>query len=307
MPFRLGWSGVDLFFVLSGFLIGGILLDHREAVSYFKPFYGRRISRIFPLYYAWIGLVLLLRLPADAPHWSYALFVQNLFDGTHPEWDSQFIGHTWSLAIEEQFYLVAPLVIRFVPLRILPWIAGAVIAGAPAFRLLMPSQWPLAADLMTPGRADALVLGVVAAGLIRYPATRRWLTRHSQAMCAITALALLPLVYLVVRFEGIKTMHPLWYSAIAIFYTCLLVSCVVEPPEFVSRVLRNAALQRIGALSFAIYIFHRPMYSAVWRMTGSRLLGCLIGGTIAFVMARVSADYFEGPILRWGRKKFGYT
>lgn len=306
-PFRLGWTGVDLFFVLSGFLIGGILLDNRDRRSYLKPFYGRRIHRIFPLYYAWVALVLLLHMPADAPRWSYAVFAQNFFIGARPTWDTLWIGHTWSLAIEEQFYLVAPLLIRFVPLGALPWLGAAVIAGAPVFRMSMPAGWPLAANMMTPGRADTLVFGVVAAGLVRHPASERWLTRNRRLLWAVTAAMGLPMLYLLLNFRSISGMHPLWYSAIAITYACLLLSCVVHPPALVSRFLRAPALQKAGALSFAIYIFHLPVFAAVQNLTGSRLLGGLIGGAATLALAQFSGEYFEGPLLRRGRRKYRYT
>ncbi len=306
-PFRLGWTGVDLFFVLSGFLIGGILLDNRSRRSYFKPFYGRRIHRIFPLYYLWVVLVLALHMPADAPHWSYVVFVQNLFIGTHPTWDSVWIGHTWSLAIEEQFYLLAPLLIRFVPARALPWLAAAVLAGAPVCRLLMPARWPLAADLITPGRADTLVFGVVAAALVRHSPSLGWLRRHYRMTWMGTALMGLPMLYLLLHFRSIAGMPSLWYSAIAIAYTCLLLCCVVNPGPLVSRLLRTPVLQKIGALSFAIYIFHLPLFTAVQNMTASRLLGCLVGSAATLALAQFSGDYFEGPLLRRGRKKYRYA
>lgn len=306
-PLRLGWTGVDLFFVLSGFLIGGILLDNRRRRSYFKPFYGRRIHRIFPLYYAWIAFVLLLHLRADAPRMSYVLFVQNLFIGSHATWDSLWIGHTWSLAIEEQFYLIAPLVIRFVPLRVLPWLGAAVLASAPVFRMLMPASWPLAANMMTPGRADALVMGVFAAALVRHPPSLGWLTLHRRLAWGVTAMMGLPIVYLLSGFQSIQGMQPLWYSAIAAGYTCCLLCCVVRPPAPVSRFLRTRALQRIGGLSFAIYIFHLPLWAAAWNLTGSRLLGSLLGGAATWALARLSAEYFEGPLLRRGRVRYRYA
>jgi peptidoglycan/LPS O-acetylase OafA/YrhL len=306
-PFRLGWSGVDLFFVLSGFLIGGILLDNRSRQSYFKPFYGRRIHRIFPLYYAWVAFVLVLHMPADAPRWSYAVFAQNFFIGTHPRFDSVWIGHTWSLAIEEQFYLLAPLLIRFVPSRMLPWLAAAVLAGAPVCRSLTSANWPLAANMMTPGRADTLVFGVVAAALVRHPASLAWLERHRRLAWKTTSTMGLPMIYLSLHFRSISSMHPLWYSVIAVAYTCLLLSCVVNPPALASRFLRARALQKMGALSFAIYIFHLPVFAAVHNVTGSRLLGCLIGGAATLALAQFSSDYFEGPLLRRGRKKYRYT
>src|SRR5205807_416466 len=112
---RFGWIGVDLFFVLSGFLITGILLDTRERPRYFLNFYARRALRIWPLYYAVIAFTYLavprlggdrLGLRLDFPWWIYGFYMVNLLS----DWGVTILGGLWSLAIEEQFYLVWPVV-----------------------------------------------------------------------------------------------------------------------------------------------------------------------------------------------------
>ena len=142
----LGWSGVDLFFVLSGFLIGGILMDARASAFYYRTFCARRFFRIIPIYYLWVTAYIALigiagaRIqalsnsgvapPSGLPVYSYYLFLQNFqasgFAGLVGAW----LGHLWSLAVEEQFYLIAPLVVRFVSSRRLPCALGVVIALA---------------------------------------------------------------------------------------------------------------------------------------------------------------------------------
>ncbi len=122
---HLFWSGVDLFFVLSGFLITGILVDSRHSRRFFSTFYARRIHRIFPLYFGWLGLYWVGRdfdldhrlgtalFQTSVPGWLYPLFLQN----NAPLWLNLdlpgWLGMSWSLAIEEQFYAVLPLIIRF--------------------------------------------------------------------------------------------------------------------------------------------------------------------------------------------------
>lgn len=120
--FALTWSGVDLFFVLSGFLIGGILLDNIDSPTYFRTFYVRRIARILPLYFAWFLLFLIIvrlgifrsipsleHLFADPlPVWSYVTFTQNFVMTSSYRFGAEWLGVTWSLAIEEQFYLILP-------------------------------------------------------------------------------------------------------------------------------------------------------------------------------------------------------
>jgi peptidoglycan/LPS O-acetylase OafA/YrhL len=149
------WSGVDLFFVLSGFLIAGILLDHREAENYFRVFYIRRVCRIFPLYYAHFALFVMLLAfgvglapglywlfdTAGLPLWSYATFTQNIVMASRVVMGSDWLAVTWSLAIEEQFYLVLPFIIRFTPPRALPWILGGLLLMAPVLRAAVPGAW----------------------------------------------------------------------------------------------------------------------------------------------------------------------
>ena len=127
--FANGWMGVDLFFVLSGLLITGILLDTRQSAGYFKNFYARRCLRTWPLYYASLLLmfgIIPLLLPAQgkivfersSPWWAFPLYLQNFLIPA-PEKATGLLGVTWSLAIEEQFYLVWPLMVRFCSTRLL--------------------------------------------------------------------------------------------------------------------------------------------------------------------------------------------
>ena len=133
VPLRLTWSGVDLFFVLSGFLIGGILLDAREAANYFQVFYRRRFFRIIPIYAVLLSVVVFTMYLASAgqiakydavlsgplPWPYYPFFLQNIGMSVHNSWGNFPLGVTWSLAIEEQFYLTLPLLVRFLSRRAL--------------------------------------------------------------------------------------------------------------------------------------------------------------------------------------------
>ncbi len=168
----LGPSGVDLFFVLSGFLIGGILLDNKGASNYFRVFYTRRACRIFPLYFLFVILLLAipypsgLVFPADEvllPSWTYLTFTQNIVMAKDGIVGAGLLGPTWSLAIEEQFYLVLPLLIWFVPRGKLVHLVIGLILLAMLSRLVMlsfhspgdPATW----YFLLPGRADPLSPG----------------------------------------------------------------------------------------------------------------------------------------------------
>ena len=177
--FRLGWAGVDLFFVLSGFLITGILLDTRPASNYFQSFYARRILRIFPLYYvALTGLLLLgwacgpwlqRLLPPSDDRGFYFLFLNNWRLLLHHQMAGNTIGHFWSLAVEEQFYLMWSLCVWLVPSRYLGRICAATFVGVLALRVGLlwhggPSQ-AIVENTFT--RMDTLLAGAACAIIVR--------------------------------------------------------------------------------------------------------------------------------------------
>ena len=166
----LGWSGVDLFFVLSGYLITGILLDTKDSSSYFRTFYARRSLRIFPLYFSFVAAVLLLAQWRVHGFW-YLTYLSNWQPG-HGVNDG-YLSHLWSLAIEEQFYLIWPAVVWFVPPGRLKWICIALAVTAAGLRPFAGSQ-DQAAYRLTPCRMDSLALGAfVAIGMRHFEATLR--------------------------------------------------------------------------------------------------------------------------------------
>ncbi len=268
------WCGVDLFFVLSGFLIGGIVLEHRRAPNFLRVFYARRALRILPLYWAVLAafaassVLLADRLAPAARDWlhgtpkpllTYLLFAQNLstaiFTPTlaEPGW----VNVTWSLAVEEHFYLLGPLAIGLLPARALPWALGAAVAAGPAVRALVvgtlgePSVYPF-----TPCRVDAIVLGVLCAWAIRRPAFRAAL-RPARLYAAAAAFA--------AALVGARLVDVgrLWstagYSVVALLSATLLLLAVVEECGPVAAVLRWAPLRRAGLLAYGLYLLHQPV------------------------------------------------
>jgi len=172
---RLTWSGVDLFFVLSGFLIGGILLDARDSTRYFRTFYVRRAFRILPLYGVITGLYIFRRLLSPSviviPLISYPTFTQNFWMAYFATWGGAGMAATWSLAVEEQFYLTIPLLVRKLTNARLVWVLAFVVVGAPILRTLTLINFEhgrFADYVLMPCRADALCLGVLAAVLVRH-------------------------------------------------------------------------------------------------------------------------------------------
>jgi peptidoglycan/LPS O-acetylase OafA/YrhL len=328
----LGWSGVDLFFVLSGFLIGGILLDAKESPSYFKTFYARRFFRIIPIYFLWIFCYVALRAfsgpvilggapgPEGPSSWgrifAHFFFVQNLgfiaYSGVAAAW---FVS-TWSLAVEEQFYLIAPLVVRFVSRRRLMGVLIAVVLFAPVFRMYIHYHFHAATNLdptyiLMPCRADALALGMLAALGWRKPAFRGWLCGHAGAVYSLFAL-LLAGVLLLSRYSPDQhdlTMVSFGYTWMALFYLSALLLALSRPTGPVASLTRMRWLRELGTISYCMYLIHQAVILFLQTLlqppapgTGNwkSLTAAVLAAVVTYGLARASWMYFEGPLQRRG-------
>ncbi len=235
--FRLGWSGVDLFFVLSGFLIGGILLNARNSQNYYRTFYLRRVNRIFPIYYAWILLYLLIRMtgmrgvgaamPAATSAGSlhhipfYLLFLQNLTSMPFGTFDWYWLAVTWSLAVEEQFYFIAPVLIRTLSKRSIFIVLCATVVLTPVLRDLayrVSSLDHVYLYILMPFRADSLALGMLAAVAWQDKKMRALFQSHRRAIYAALMVFFLGYLYLL-KFSPGPSSH--LTCVIGVFLACL--------------------------------------------------------------------------------------
>ena len=296
--FRLTWSGVDLFFVLSGFLIGGILMDNKAASNYFKVFYVRRVYRIVPLYALMVLAFYLLPLPASltegaAPWWIYATFTQNFWMTQTGQFTPHFLDVTWSLAVEEQFYLTLPLIIRFTPPKRLPVVALSCVAIAPLLRTalyLWHPQGGVAAYVLMPCRMDALMLGVFGAWLVRNREVR---ARYLYIALCITMLGTVPFI---AANQGINSpvMSTFGYSWLAMMYFLLLLVAV----RSTHRVFHLRPMAYAGTLAYGLYLLHQP---TGWLLRGApaRLDLLQLGALAAvFILAHLSWFSFERPLVK---------
>ena len=326
---QLSWSGVDLFFVLSGFLIGGILLDVRSSPRYFQTFYIRRAYRILPLYFLVIGLSLLPHLlaqfsvaraahttPLPLPWWSYATFTQNFWMACLGVFGPSGMGITWSLAIEEQFYLSIPLLIRNVRPRNLVIVLSMVIACAPWLRVLLHSSmtYPgLASYVLMPTRADALCLGVLAALLVRNEIFWNWLQSNRRTLWSVTGVFFLGVAYMTWQgYDALSFAMTTWgFSWLATFYTCILLIAVSSSRGPVSRILQNPSLMRLGTLAYCSYLVHVAIMNALRHPLKAHfpefpvaawLVGGILGIGLTLAVAALSYKYFEKPLLKRGHQ-----
>ena len=274
-----GWTGVQLFFVLSGFLITGILLDTARARNYFSAFYARRVLRIFPLYFSVLAVAFML-LPAigivpatiafDQPHqiwlWTYMSNWTHVFTES-----SKTFPHFWSLAVEEQFYLVWPLLIRSrSPEQCLRFCLG-VAAISLALRSLLvwagiPGHFIYDNSFC---RMDALALGGAAASALRIPDWRtRLLALHQQFFAWSGMVFLAGLVITRGFWSGTPAGATIGYTIVAVSFTLLLVAIAGAEANRSSgwiAIFRLRPLRMIGKYSYAMYIFHEPLHNFAGR------------------------------------------
>jgi peptidoglycan/LPS O-acetylase OafA/YrhL len=334
-------SGVDLFFVLSGFLLGGILLDKAEAPNYFKAFYARRFCRILPLYFLCL-LVFLILLPVTLgwlsgdsfgmllgdplPLWSYVTFTHNFAMAQLGGWGTLWLAHTWSLAVEEQFYLILPFLIRsFSRSREkLPYVLVGLILSAPLLRAFLYNFHPhgdVAFYVLMPCRADSLLLGVLCAYAIRDERCLNLLRTHTKGLYGLLAVLLAAGVALTVLFRLlVPTVHvPLvaasyGYTWLPLVYSCILLIAVTEKRGLVTLVTRIRPLGRLAVVAFGVFLLHMPILIFFQRLTtvgllpqaGSHYIIPLGALVLTLMLASISWIFFERRIVGWGRSfKYG--
>jgi peptidoglycan/LPS O-acetylase OafA/YrhL len=283
-----GWTGVDLFFVLSGFLITGILLDTREDDGYFSSFYVRRVLRIFPVYYLsllvcfFVAPILLPGIAGSLPLPSqriwFVLYLQNwmgiLVDGGR----QMLMGHFWSLAIEEQFYLVWPwIVYRSSTKRILQIAVGGSVASV-LIRLALVAfhVTPEIIYRNTFTRMDALLIGAACTCLLRDPV---WVARFRRYAAWMWLAPLAGLSVLRLTTHSFNTHDPgvqgLGFSVIALGYGALLVGVVLTMGErsLVQSFFCSGMMRTVGKYSYAAYIWHQLVRALVMKAEVSTLHG----------------------------------
>ena len=341
--FGWGWTGVDIFFVLSGFLITGILYDSQGKEHRYRDFYVRRTLRIFPLYYAvWLAILLLtpvarwqwnwrwilwpayvgnyarflfLHLPGDPYQFDRILFgpsVARRFGSPMHLW----IGHFWSLCVEEQFYLVWPFVVYKVRQRaVLIRVCVAVIAAVPVIRWLLTlviSPEMLRMELFyrsLPTRLDALLIGGLTALLLRGP-EEAWLRRGRRALLAATAVAFV-VVYLVASkvlrlpFYGSASnwIGIIGFTLLDLFAAAVILECI-HPGSWLGRVLSLRVLRWLGMISYGFYVYHDLLHdffgwAAARFVPGAGYAGVVVVALVGTVLIAAGSYYgLERPMLR---------
>ena len=333
-PTRFGWSGVDLFFVLSGFLIGGILLDAKQSTGFFRVFYLRRLLRIVPLYFltltvffsliAWFG-----RYPSpywpwtldqNLPRYTYFLFLQNIWAAKLGALGSAPLAVYWSLSVEEQFYLTLPLMIRFLSRHRVLILTLEMIVLAPMLRIALYSLSPThphAWYLLMPCRADSLFFGVLGAILLRDPAWRAKIERNRNTMRVLILLLGIGAPF-ITQTQGAARglwMVSIMFTWLAAFYLLLLIYAVTFSTSGVSRVLNWTWLRGLGIIAYGVYLLHEGILGLVRQAVylGPPSVSALPYGVVSVTalaitifIAHISWKHFEKPLVAFShRYKYG--
>jgi peptidoglycan/LPS O-acetylase OafA/YrhL len=327
-----GSYGVELFFILSGFLITGILYETHNNAHYFRNFYMKRLLRIFPLYYGVLALVFfvaplipLLRGPTldylvDRQTWAW-LYAVNIYIATNGEWAFSYLDHFWSLAIEEHFYLFWPLVVFVLARRPQALIAVSLITslGAVLARLigsLMGLSWWTTYTL-TPFRLDGLALGAFLAVTARQLGGLERLARALPLVLA-TVGSLLAATFVWTRLvsrEGLELVLPVRAALILILLACLLVWALIAPERSTtSRFFRSRPMVFLGTYSYGLYVYHHFIsYYLTTNRTDLELarwlgshgaavaLQATLGVSASLALAYLSYELFEKRFLRLKR------
>ena len=325
---------LDTFFILSGFLIGGILLRSKESPNYYKTFYLRRFHRILPLYYSWIAVYFAfyffgkgwgLTAPAgySTPFvfGSFLFMFQNFFIAIVES--TYIVSPTWTLAVEEHFYLLAPQAVGRLSKKRLAQVLCGVVLAAPVLRVIIVKFighgefWSrVASRIWTPCHADALAIGVLLAMAWESEEKRRWLRErsrwlpHGMLLFTVLGSVLLRLAYTGVPHTFVLT-AAFAQTAMEFSCLCLMIFVLTRPDTAFCRFLRSDRMRGVGKISYCLYLVHWGVLWMIVRFVLHTKFGAApklelaaapFALAISFGIAKLSWKYLESPLIRRGQR-----
>ncbi|MFA6292708.1 MAG: acyltransferase [Victivallales bacterium] len=312
----IGGTGVDWFFVLSGFLITRILLRSKESPTFFSSFYARRILRIFPLYYAYLAIFFYVVpllfsekiLPADTQIWFW-VYLQNAAM-TFSDKCSGGPAHFWSLAVEEHFYLAWPLLVYFLSRRHFTIVLGAVIVFPIIMRIIFVMNG-IEVYFFTLTRIDSIGFGAILAvmfteGIPQTTGTRRAVRLFRILLIGIPLIVLPSFIFL--SGTSMMWMQVVKFTVIPAFYFAVMGFCLADPAaKLLTCFFSIGCLRWIGAISYGIYVFHPTTFLIVRRLVpdAGYILDFALSFGFTIAIAYLSFRFFESPILKL-KDKFKY-
>jgi len=311
--FQIGWVAMDFFFVLSGFLITGILVDSLEKRNYLKNYLGRRVLRVFPLYYLFLVLMFLVIpniFPGILDQYAYLeskqiwfwLYAQNWLFSFEGFPHKLYMTHLWSMAVEEQFYLFWPILVWLLRGKKLLFFCLLAIPFSIFFRIYgyhwgMVFPFPYVNTL---SRMDSLLIGALVFLMLRH---YKSLLEYLALPVFIYTFLGLGLCIFVLKATYFEKLVPA-YTIVDLLAGSCLVFCLSTGPNWIQQFFSIKAFTYIGRYSYGTYIFHYPIYLVLFEKFGLQasfpikvLIG-LISIFISFGLALLSFRYFETPFLK---------
>jgi peptidoglycan/LPS O-acetylase OafA/YrhL len=325
--FFFGWLGVDLFFVLSGFLITDILLRSLGKKDYLKNFYIRRILRIFPLYYLCLILFLIvvprLNMSLNVDYyrdnqvwlWTY---LQNWLFIFKDGGQTQALHHLWSLGVEEQFYLIWPLAILVIkkPKHLL-LILGIVLISVISLRYILwiyKIETLAYFNLYTFSRVDGICIGSMLALVVKI--APKFLEKSTTVIVLILA-GFNFLFYFFNRYYDFTFPYLaiVGYTTFAILFALLVNEGIGGRNKLINFIFNNPLMKFFGRISYGLYIYHWPVYLLAratlqkWSANNvafinPQILAAFLSLCIAILISIISYRYFESIFFKW-KQKFG--
>ena len=314
-------SGVDLFFVLSGFLIGGIIIDEHKNRRFWKSFVLRRIGRIFPVYFLIIGSfsITMLLLPNRGflddfslinplPIAPYFVFLQSYFQGIANTAGPYWVAMTWTLSVEEQFYIILPLVAMLFGRKGIMLAIFIAIVAAPFIRHWAGAEFGFYAGYMLfPSRMDSLAMGVVVAFTVRNDKLFSFFSKSK----LLYVIAFILFFYLKekVRIGGFLIDY---YHFRAMFYASIVLIVITKKNILITWVFENKVIVFFGSISYGLYIYHQLMNGLLHSILNNRApkIDSMDSFAIAIFVflvsigvSAVSRKYFEFPIRNYFKHK----
>jgi peptidoglycan/LPS O-acetylase OafA/YrhL len=311
-----GWTGVHLFFALSGFLITGILRRARNDSAFWGPFYLKRATRILPplvpffLFWTLMGAV-----DWRGNGWAYLFFGANIVLSI-PWAKITGLAVLWSLAVEEHFYMLWPFAIRWMQRRGLILLLVAVLVAEPVARAIASHYlyW-LPIYFLTCFQLDGLAAGALLAVLVESDRWRAWLLRYAGWLTVATLAVLVACTFdpTFARDQNSTAFNSIGYSLVALVCVLWVAHAYLNPKALVSRALAYKPVLFIGTISYGLYLYNGGcgdlmdllIPHGTWHQGMMGWIRMVLGVVLAVVVSWVSFRFYETPLVRWGRRKAG--
>jgi peptidoglycan/LPS O-acetylase OafA/YrhL len=323
---NLGWGGVNIFFALSGFLITEILIKTKEKKSFFSTFYWRRSLRIFPIYYLLVIFILLVFLIKKRylPDATFGLlsYTSNYFYSNLNDEYVFMLHHTWTLAIEEQFYLIWPLVIYFLPTRYLLGTSFLFILLSMGYRTLSVFN-PAISFVHLPAQIDSLVLGAVVAILkVKGNIHKGNFKLYRNSAIVIGTLGIVLVFFVLAKQNSITIMqtyaefgksvdytksiigiHTFFF--IAVFSIGLILNCLYAN-NLLNKIFSHSVMVHLGKISYGLYLYHYPVLAVTRFFVPNKIALFFIALIVTILISEISYYTIE-KYFRDVKEKFKYT